>query len=241
MIYRSYYVPVKGVIDGDCKGPYLEFSRGLTDRIIVCERYVLLPNDKKQMIAGELDRSVREIERKISVCSPATSHHTSGANRDAGYANSGGLLDMSSAPQVDSNYELLEQCTRVVRAHSYHLLVSFLPFPLPYSSRFRPFFHWFSLSLFPILLSLSALLLFSLSYFLILYLYPTSPKSSKKRKSSTSLDVPTPPPFSEVSQWVWFLPRSRAGLPFFSPLSFGKNRGKRQARRDQAHDVTQRF
>lgn len=33
----------------------------------VCERYALLPNDKKQMIAGELDRSAREIERKISV------------------------------------------------------------------------------------------------------------------------------------------------------------------------------
>ncbi len=33
----------------------------------VCERYSLLANDKKQMIAGELDRSVREIERKISV------------------------------------------------------------------------------------------------------------------------------------------------------------------------------
>ena len=50
LIYRSYYVPVKGVIDGD-----------------LCERYTLLPSDKKQMIAGELDRSVREIERKISV------------------------------------------------------------------------------------------------------------------------------------------------------------------------------
>lgn len=37
---------------------------------VVCERYTLLPNDKKQMIAGELDRSVREIERKISVSSP---------------------------------------------------------------------------------------------------------------------------------------------------------------------------
>ncbi|KAI9809788.1 MAG: pre-mRNA-splicing factor rse1 [Sarcosagium campestre] len=49
LIYRSYYVPVKGVIDGD-----------------LCERYALLPIDKKQMIAGELDRSVREIERKIS-------------------------------------------------------------------------------------------------------------------------------------------------------------------------------
>ncbi|EHL03544.1 putative Pre-mRNA-splicing factor rse1 [Glarea lozoyensis 74030] len=49
LIYRSYYVPVKGMIDGD-----------------LCERYTLLPTDKKQMIAGELDRSVREIERKIS-------------------------------------------------------------------------------------------------------------------------------------------------------------------------------
>lgn len=49
LMYRSYYAPVKGVIDGD-----------------LCERYMLLPNDKKQMIAGELDRSVREIERKIS-------------------------------------------------------------------------------------------------------------------------------------------------------------------------------
>jgi splicing factor 3B subunit 3 len=53
LMYRSYYVPVKGMIDGD-----------------LCERYMLLPNDKKQMIAGELDRSVREIERKISVCVP---------------------------------------------------------------------------------------------------------------------------------------------------------------------------
>lgn len=50
LIYRSYYAPVKGVIDGD-----------------LCERFALLPHDKKQMIAGELDRSIREIERKISV------------------------------------------------------------------------------------------------------------------------------------------------------------------------------
>jgi splicing factor 3B subunit 3 len=50
LIYRSYYVPVKGVIDGD-----------------LCERFALLPTDKKMMIAGELDRSVREIERKIAV------------------------------------------------------------------------------------------------------------------------------------------------------------------------------
>lgn len=50
LIYRSYYAPVKGAIDGD-----------------LCEMYFLLPNDAKMMIAGELDRSVREIERKISV------------------------------------------------------------------------------------------------------------------------------------------------------------------------------
>ncbi|KAK8026919.1 CPSF A subunit region [Apiospora marii] len=49
LIYRGYYAPVKGTIDGD-----------------LCERFALLPRDKKQMIAGELDRSVREIERKIS-------------------------------------------------------------------------------------------------------------------------------------------------------------------------------
>ncbi|QUC18639.1 uncharacterized protein UV8b_02880 [Ustilaginoidea virens] len=49
LMYRGYYAPVKGIIDGD-----------------LCERYTLLANDKKQMIAGELDRSVREIERKIS-------------------------------------------------------------------------------------------------------------------------------------------------------------------------------
>ncbi|KAL4867913.1 hypothetical protein BDV12DRAFT_170537 [Aspergillus spectabilis] len=48
LIYRSYYAPVKGVIDGD-----------------LCEMYFLLPNDTKMMIAAELDRSVREIERKI--------------------------------------------------------------------------------------------------------------------------------------------------------------------------------
>ncbi|KAJ5814595.1 nuclear mRNA splicing factor [Penicillium riverlandense] len=49
LIYRSYYAPAKGVIDGD-----------------LCEMYLLLPNDTKMMIAAELDRSVREIERKIS-------------------------------------------------------------------------------------------------------------------------------------------------------------------------------
>ena len=49
--------------------------------LAVCERYSLLPNDKKQMIAGELDRSVREIERKIAVCSVANPLFARLANR----------------------------------------------------------------------------------------------------------------------------------------------------------------
>ena len=49
LIYRSYYVPVKGIIDGD-----------------LCERFELLHHDKKQVIAAELDRSVREISRKVN-------------------------------------------------------------------------------------------------------------------------------------------------------------------------------
>ncbi|KAI5291139.1 pre-mRNA-splicing factor rse1 [Ascosphaera aggregata] len=53
LIYRGYYAPVKGVIDGD-----------------LCETFLLLPYDTKQAIAGELDRSVREIERKIAVSLP---------------------------------------------------------------------------------------------------------------------------------------------------------------------------
>lgn len=66
LIYRSYYAPVKGVIDGD-----------------LCETYFLLPNDMKMMIAADLDRSVREIERKISVSYPADSfkHYTDQWNR----------------------------------------------------------------------------------------------------------------------------------------------------------------
>lgn len=50
LIYKGYYAPVKGVIDGD-----------------LCERFSLLNRDKKAMIAAELDRSVREVERKIAV------------------------------------------------------------------------------------------------------------------------------------------------------------------------------
>jgi splicing factor 3B subunit 3 len=49
LIYRSYYAPVKGVIDGD-----------------LCERYLVLPQTLKKSIAMELDdRTVREVERKI--------------------------------------------------------------------------------------------------------------------------------------------------------------------------------
>jgi splicing factor 3B subunit 3 len=50
LMYRGYYSPVKGVIDGD-----------------LCERYMSLPDEKKRMIAAELNRSVREVERKITV------------------------------------------------------------------------------------------------------------------------------------------------------------------------------
>ncbi|KAF5628939.1 pre-mRNA-splicing factor rse-1 [Fusarium sp. NRRL 52700] len=49
LMYRGYYVPTKGVIDGD-----------------LCERFRLLPVEKKQRIASELDRTVTEVERKIS-------------------------------------------------------------------------------------------------------------------------------------------------------------------------------
>ncbi|KAH9907364.1 Pre-mRNA-splicing factor rse-1 [Xylariomycetidae sp. FL2044] len=49
LMYRGYYTPVKSVIDGD-----------------LCERYSLLPTDKKHTIAGELSRSVEEVQRKIS-------------------------------------------------------------------------------------------------------------------------------------------------------------------------------
>lgn len=48
LMYRGYYVPVKGVIDGD-----------------LCERFLSLGYDVKQKIAGEVEREVREIERKV--------------------------------------------------------------------------------------------------------------------------------------------------------------------------------
>lgn len=49
LAYRSYYAPSKGTIDGD-----------------LCETFFLLPYEKKELIAGQLDRSMREVERKIS-------------------------------------------------------------------------------------------------------------------------------------------------------------------------------
>lgn len=48
LMYRSYYAPVKGVVDGD-----------------LCERFFLLSRDAKERVAGELDRSVREVEKKV--------------------------------------------------------------------------------------------------------------------------------------------------------------------------------
>jgi splicing factor 3B subunit 3 len=48
LLYRSYYIPVKSVIDGD-----------------LCEQYNALPADKRRMIAEELDRPVADVQKKI--------------------------------------------------------------------------------------------------------------------------------------------------------------------------------
>lgn len=48
LMYRGYYAPVKGCIDGD-----------------LCERFFLLSRDKRAAIAAELDRDVKEVEKKI--------------------------------------------------------------------------------------------------------------------------------------------------------------------------------
>lgn len=48
MMYRSYYVPIKAVIDGD-----------------LCEKYLTLNESTKSQLALKMNRSVREIERKI--------------------------------------------------------------------------------------------------------------------------------------------------------------------------------
>ena len=49
LTYRGSYAAVKGVIDGD-----------------MCERFYRLSRDAKERIAGEVERSVREVERRIS-------------------------------------------------------------------------------------------------------------------------------------------------------------------------------
>lgn len=46
--WRGYYVPVKAVVDGD-----------------LCETYARLPGTKQQAIAGELDRTVGEVLKKL--------------------------------------------------------------------------------------------------------------------------------------------------------------------------------
>jgi splicing factor 3B subunit 3 len=49
LVFRSYYAPNKAVIDGD-----------------LCERFAVLPAAKQESIAAELDRSPREVEKKIA-------------------------------------------------------------------------------------------------------------------------------------------------------------------------------
>ncbi|KAI7907481.1 CPSF A subunit region-domain-containing protein [Cokeromyces recurvatus] len=48
LLYRSYYTPVRSVIDGD-----------------LCEQFNSLPAEKKRMIAEELDRPVADVQKKI--------------------------------------------------------------------------------------------------------------------------------------------------------------------------------
>jgi len=48
MTYRGYYVPVKAVVDGD-----------------LCERFAMLPATRQAAIAGELDRTVGEVLKKL--------------------------------------------------------------------------------------------------------------------------------------------------------------------------------
>ncbi|KIL68220.1 hypothetical protein M378DRAFT_158762 [Amanita muscaria Koide BX008] len=48
LTWRGYYVPVKGVVDGD-----------------LCEMYAKLPGSKQSSIAGELDRTVGEVLKKL--------------------------------------------------------------------------------------------------------------------------------------------------------------------------------
>merc|ERR1711879_299578 len=48
MAYRSYYFPVKAVVDGD-----------------LCEQFTLLSTDQQDAIAEELKRTTREILKKL--------------------------------------------------------------------------------------------------------------------------------------------------------------------------------
>lgn len=48
LMYRSYYMPVKGCVDGD-----------------LCERFFVLDRSRKERIAAEMEREVREVEKKI--------------------------------------------------------------------------------------------------------------------------------------------------------------------------------
>ena len=48
LAWRGYYVPVKAVVDGD-----------------LCEMYARLPGPKQSSIAGELDRTVGEVLKKL--------------------------------------------------------------------------------------------------------------------------------------------------------------------------------
>lgn len=49
LTFRGYYVPVKGVVDGD-----------------LCERFLRLSVDGKAKVAADLDRGVREVEKKVT-------------------------------------------------------------------------------------------------------------------------------------------------------------------------------
>ena len=48
LAYRGYYAPIKGVVDGD-----------------LCESFGLLPYQKQQSIAADLDRSVGDVLKKL--------------------------------------------------------------------------------------------------------------------------------------------------------------------------------
>jgi splicing factor 3B subunit 3 len=77
LMYRGYYVPVKGTIDGD-----------------LCERFVRLDATLRERLAGEVERAPREVERKISVCSSPFSSYLF-ANILIGHAYSSGVLKMA--------------------------------------------------------------------------------------------------------------------------------------------------